>query len=307
MLAFLLTLTALAAGYLAGTSDTVPTPPLDAHGHLTRTGDVTTRYERWGDRGTPVVLVHGMAETADVWQSLGPLLARDHVVFAYDLKGFGYTGRDGNYDLDAQVRQLDALLDAVAPGAHPLLVGHSMGAAVIAEEARRHPRRAAGVVFLDGDGTPYGVGPGFTRSLLPGPLVTAAIHLAARYPALARAVYESNCGPTCPPFDPAVWLTPLRVDGGAESLAAVVRQPLIGLGYAELDQIRTPAALVYGAQDPVMSQDVVAATKVHLRPRVVVAIPGERHLVMLSAPWQLAVVLERTITTLSGAGPGANA
>ena len=144
-----------------------------------------------------------------------------------------------------------------------------------------------------------------TRALLPGPLVTAAIHLAARYPAPARAVYESSCGPACPPFDPAVWLTPLRVAGGAESLAAVVRRPLIGLGYAELDQIRTPAALVYGARDPVMTPDVVAATRTHLRPRVVVAIPGEFHLVMLSAPQRLAAELEHAFTVLSGAGTGA--
>src|SRR5689334_7737463 len=47
--------------------------------------DVRTRYQTWGDKGSPVVLVHGAFEQVDTWSKVAPLLARDHRVYALDL------------------------------------------------------------------------------------------------------------------------------------------------------------------------------------------------------------------------------
>lgn len=106
--------------------------------------DVRTRYQTWGAAGSPVVLVHGAFESVDTWSRLAPSLARNHRVYALDLTGDGYSERRGPYTVDHFTRQLLGFLDAMHlgdPGERPLLVGHSSGAAVVAEAALRAPGR----------------------------------------------------------------------------------------------------------------------------------------------------------------------
>src|SRR5580765_7867720 len=42
-----------------------------------------------GGQGSPVVLLHGYAETSHLWIPLVPLLANDHTVIVPDLRGAG--------------------------------------------------------------------------------------------------------------------------------------------------------------------------------------------------------------------------
>lgn len=107
-------------------------------------------YERWGERGTPVVLVHGFAESTLAWSLTAPELARTHRVYALDLPGFGYSGYTGRYTRDDEVAALAAFLEALDID-RPILVGHSMGAGVVGELARRRPDLVSAVVFADGD------------------------------------------------------------------------------------------------------------------------------------------------------------
>jgi pimeloyl-ACP methyl ester carboxylesterase len=120
-------------------------------------GDVPTRVRTWGTSGSPIVLVHGAAESADTWQAVAERLATDHRVYALDLDGWGYSRRVAPFDLDHQTRQLLGLLDTF--GLHrPVLVGHSSGAAVVAEAALRAPQSIGGVLLLDGDALATGAG-----------------------------------------------------------------------------------------------------------------------------------------------------
>jgi pimeloyl-ACP methyl ester carboxylesterase len=56
------------------------------------------------------------------------------------------------------VRDLIAVLDH-AGAEHAVLVGHSMGAHVVARLAAEHPERVAGIVLLDGGGLPIPASP----------------------------------------------------------------------------------------------------------------------------------------------------
>src|SRR4030095_11379123 len=49
----------------------------------------TTLSVRVGGRGPAVVLLHGYAETGDMWAPLAAELARDHTVVVPDLRGMG--------------------------------------------------------------------------------------------------------------------------------------------------------------------------------------------------------------------------
>jgi pimeloyl-ACP methyl ester carboxylesterase len=69
---------------------------------------------------------------------------------APDLRGRGHSARlAGPYGIAAHVADLLAVLDDVA-AERAVLVGHSMGAYVVARLAAEHPERAVAVVLLDG-------------------------------------------------------------------------------------------------------------------------------------------------------------
>ena len=302
LLAVLAVLTVASAVYNRATAAPSSEPALDAHGHRVRTGDLRTHYESWGTAGSPVVLVHGFAESAYVFDALGPLLAAaHHRVFAIDVRGYGYTERRGPYTLAADTRQLADFLRALhlrrADGASTVLVGHSSGAAIVGDLALTRPADVAGVVFLDGDGTPYGAGPAWVHALVRDPFATALVRLVSRHPRLARPVYDQACGPRCPPFRGAVadaWTRPFRMAGAAGAMRQILGRQLIGLEPSQLTRIRVPAAVVYGSEDPEMPAALARETADRLHAPPPIAVPGARHLVMVSDPRRLATALLRT-------------
>ncbi len=299
LLGIWLAVTLLALGYDLTTGGSLPRPALGPTHHDVRTGDLVTHYEQWGTSGPPIVLVHGFLESSYVWDLTGPLLAGGgYRVYAIDVRGFGYTERRGPYTLDSDTDQLGAFLGALhltpADGAAPLLVGHSSGAAIITNLARRDPSAVRRIVLMDGDGTPYGAGPAWVHALVVDPYATALVRLFSRHPALgASAVYGRACGPGCPPFDADAWTRPFRMDGAESALIDILGQPLIGLTYAQEEQVRAPATIVYGTEDPQMSADDATAAARRLRTADVVPLPGAAHLGMLSHPGLLVDAIDR--------------
>lgn len=113
-------------------------------------------YIHWnlGEDGLPVVLLHGLASNARIWELIGPVLAKGGLVpLAPDGRGHGLTDKpDGDYGFDTFHRDLSAFLDALNLE-RPLLVGHSWGASLALDYAARipfGPRAPAGLVLLDG-------------------------------------------------------------------------------------------------------------------------------------------------------------
>lgn len=287
--------TAASFGYNAATSGPAPRPPglLMARG-----GGFDTRYLAWGTTGTPVVLVPGAFETADTFAALGPALAADHRVFAIDLTGTGYSAPSPPYSTAHLAAQLLAFLAAKGlTGANaPLLVGHSMGAAVVGLAATKAGARAVrGVVFLDGDATPLS-GPRFLGSLLINPYRTSLLRLALSQDWLIRALYNSQCGPLCPPLSAAgvdTWRLPLRQPGFGDLVAYQLRHGIPSMTPAEFAALRAlpvPKRVIYGVNDPQMSPADMAATAARIGAPPPATVPG-RHLTMISSPGQLAALL----------------
>ena len=277
-------------------------------GHFVRTGDVVTHYERWGDAGTPVVLVHGFMESSFAWHLLGPQLARHgYRVFAIDVRGFGYTQRRPPYTLAADTAQLVAFLAALGldagHGARPVLVGHSSGAAIVGNLARLHPTAAAGVVFVDGDGTPYGAGPTWVRGFVRAPYVISAVRMVTRNPWVARPFYRRLCGSTCPAWtrrEAAGWATPFRIAGAEDAVEAVLHQGLIGMTAPQLEAIHVPAAVVRADGDPQMGMRLARLTARRLHTDLVTTIPHAGHLVMLAQPGRLAATIDHDVRRFLG-------
>jgi pimeloyl-ACP methyl ester carboxylesterase len=126
----------------------VPTPLANATDEYFDFGDVRFHYRETGT-GQPVILLHGFSRSIADWSGLGDSLARDHRVIVLDERGHGQSthftdpARYGRGMADDVIRLMDHLH---LQRAH--LVGHSMGAAVAANAAVRHPDRVASVVLL---------------------------------------------------------------------------------------------------------------------------------------------------------------
>lgn len=108
---------------------------------LSLSDGVQTRVVDTGGGGVPVVLVHGLANSLEIWNRVVPRFARRFRVVAFDLPGFGEADRpDAAYDGEFFGDQLVALLDALSiQRAH--LVGSSLGASAIVHCSNRHADR----------------------------------------------------------------------------------------------------------------------------------------------------------------------
>lgn len=97
--------------------------------------------------GDDLVLVHGITESRRSWGALADsFVAEGYRVISIDLRGHGDSGRAGTYDLASMAGDVGAVCVSVGAPA-PLLVGHSLGGAVVSAYAAGGPCR--GVVNVD--------------------------------------------------------------------------------------------------------------------------------------------------------------
>ncbi len=295
LLALALGVTGCSAAYNAVTSPaTHPARELAPSGRFVEAAGVLTHYERFGTTGSPIVLVGGFLEPSDVWDGVARLLARNHRVVAMDLAGFGYSQRTGSYRLGDWQRQLDAFMHALG-FRRALLVGHSLGAGVIAAEALAHPGRTQGIVLVDGDALAGGGGPGFLRDLIVDPYRTSAFRIVRGWDWAMRTIIRRAYSPDPVHIDRAElerWRRPLLVDGTEGALARMLSHGLQGLQLRDLARVRVPATVVFGGRDssvPVSSGRRVAAV-LHAP---ITIIPGAGHLSPITHARAVAAVIAR--------------
>jgi pimeloyl-ACP methyl ester carboxylesterase len=291
--------TAASFGYNLATDGPAPRP---AHLLFAQGGGWDTRYLAWGTRGTPVVLVPGAAETADTFALLGPVLAKDHRVFAIDLSGTGYSAPNPPFSADHLAGQILAFLTAekLTGKNAPVLVGHSAGAADVGIAALQGPAVVKSVVFLDGDATPLGA-PSFfgpiVSTLFINPYKTSVLRLALSQDWLIKDVYNSQCGPMCPRLDEAgvnTWRWPLEQPGFQAAITYTIRHGISSMTPAQFAALRAtdvPKLVVFGVDDPQMSHSDAALTARRTGAPPPVYVPG-RHLTMIASPRQVAAAID---------------
>jgi pimeloyl-ACP methyl ester carboxylesterase len=103
---------------------------------------------------TPVLLVHGLASNARLWDGVAARLARTgHPVAAVDQRGHGQSSKpDSGYDFATLTDDLIGLLERLdwTGSNRPFAAGQSWGANVVLELAARHPDATSGVALVDG-------------------------------------------------------------------------------------------------------------------------------------------------------------
>ena len=109
---------------------------------------VSTRVLSVAGNGTPIVLLHGFADSVETWRGLmSELEAAGRAAIAVDLPGFGAADARRPGDL---MPQLDSFVDAIVAELGPVIfIGNSLGACLSVRAASRGSANVRGVVAVD--------------------------------------------------------------------------------------------------------------------------------------------------------------
>src|SRR6266567_1756253 len=102
-----------------------------------------------GGKGSPVVLVHGYAETSHMWLPTMPLLAQRHTVIVPDLRGAGDSSKpESGYDKKNMAVDIHELTSSLGFN-HMSIVGHDIGLMVAYAYAAQFPQATDRLVLMD--------------------------------------------------------------------------------------------------------------------------------------------------------------
>ena len=239
-------------------------------------GSIKTHFIRKGDKGPPVVLVHGFGASTITWQKTLNALAPQYQVYALDMKGFGLTAKpkDGNYHATAYTDHLLGFLDAMKLQ-KVVMVGHSLGGAIASRLALLHPERVGALVLVDP--APVTL-PKNNEAILrragvdvakPGTAAEKAAKvnpiLASRLlPALLRTTITRQTvetGLKVAYHDPKfvtpemveIYYRPITIEGAAEAMASMMNPPSkADTPLPPITDLKTPALIVWGEHDQVV-------------------------------------------------------
>jgi pimeloyl-ACP methyl ester carboxylesterase len=266
--------------------------------------------------GTPVLLLHGVPETASCWSALAPRLAEGRRVLAPDLPGLGGSTYTGPYDVASLVGELAALVEAEVPGGRVDVVGHDWGGSLALGLAGARPDLVRRLVVAN---APYRSVP--ARALhIPFFALPGAPELLFRV--AGRQVVDAAFA--------IAWRadTPLSADALAEYRAAYTRPSVVQamLGYyraaarprlarlvsrstppVPVPRVRAERALVlWGAKDPVLPVSTGEAVVRDLGADcVMVTVPSAGHFVVEEAPQIVGDVLVDFLADAPVATPAA--
>lgn len=115
----------------------------------TATVDGVSINYKIGGRGPAVVLLHGYAQTSQMWTPLLPLLAPTHTVIAPDLRGAGGSQRTpGGYDKKTMAKDIHGLVRQLGHE-KVQIVGHDIGLMVSYAYAAQFPGEVDKTVLMD--------------------------------------------------------------------------------------------------------------------------------------------------------------
>ena len=137
----------VAVGLLASTH----AEPADAiASRIAKVNGVEIHYlQAGGGTDTPVVLLHGYAETSHMWLPLMPKIGDRRVVVAPDLRGAGTSSKpEGGYDKKTMAQDIHALVKSLG-FTKVKIIGHDIGLMVAYAYAAQYPDETESIVLMD--------------------------------------------------------------------------------------------------------------------------------------------------------------
>lgn len=260
------------------------------------------RILRAGD-GPLIVLVHGYSESLLAWRGIVDRLTDDAEVVALDLPGHGLSSKPGNgYTVDSLAANLLATLDTLR-ARRVVLVGHSMGGAVVAAAALAAPERVRGIVLVD----PASV---TMPWMLPDSLADSSTAATGVRSAIAEML--ANRTRLMPVHDPG-WLseepTNARYNPADDPAHATALRSILeafDFGYlteARAAMLRVPVLLIWGDYDPLIPAENGRRLQTVIPGSRLVVIPRSWHRPHVEHPDTVAAEIRHFMAELSPDSP----
>lgn len=221
-------------------------------------GNLRVRYLTAGEGGPPLVLVHGLGASAEVWKDNIRELAAGYRVYAPDLIGFGHTDKpDIKYSPFDFLAFLKDFIDAL--GLEKVnMIGQSLGGGISLLYAIENPDRVNKLILVDSAGL------GREMTL---PMRLGSISLLSRWFKVSKPVLEALIKRLV--YNPEVITSGLvdlyykllsqpdamrtisRVLSSVANLAGA-KKDVLGLIRDRLDTIKSPTLIVWGKEDRIL-------------------------------------------------------
>lgn len=106
-------------------------------------------FKRLHGRKETVILLHGLGSSAANWREVSPLIDKSKNVICLDLLGFGSSPKPtwAKYSVSEQVGAIRRTLRSYGIYGHITIVGHSLGALIAVEYAKRYPNQVSSLVL----------------------------------------------------------------------------------------------------------------------------------------------------------------
>jgi len=243
--------------------------------------------------GAPVVFVHGLGATSNVWHAQRMALSKYYQVVVYDRSGSGRSQPAGDgYSIDAWADELAGLLDhLVLPKA--VVVGHSLGSMVAQRFAGKYASRTQGLILA---GAEAEFGPAEKKFLTERARTIESHGLIAVVDAWLTGVLSAATREANPAL--AGMVREMFLSNDARSYALHCLALRDGAVRSDHANILCPTLLTVGDQDPVTPLSwhrQIAARIANSRIRT---IPNTAHMTMLESPAVFNTVLLDFLATL---------
>jgi 3-oxoadipate enol-lactonase len=247
-------------------------------------GPMAVRRQGAGD---PVVLLHPLALSGQLWRPLAGALSDEFEVFSLDLRGHGASGWDGRpFSIEDMALDIAEILDVLELPAVGML-GMSMGGSVAVTFAGLFPERVGSLVLAD------------TTAWYGDDAVTAWAERARRAADVPRAEQL--------PFQVDRWFSPsfrerdpeevdrvtkifLRTDSGAHAAASTAMGRLDSRRL--LSAVRAATLVIVGQDDYATPPDMAGELAGGIAGATLLPVPDLRHLSLIERP-ELADVVRR--------------
>jgi len=227
--------------------------------HYIRAGDINTRYWALGNQGSPVILIHGLGASAEIWMHNVEALATQHQIYVPDLVGFGRSGKPTvSYSPYYFTRFINDFMNALNIE-RASLVGQSLGGGIALLYTLQFPDKVDKLVLVDSAGLGREVI--FTMKLMSLPIIGELMtrpsrmeveiffKLAVYNPAVItkdfiETYYEFFSQPGAQRFLLNLVRSIVNIRGGRKDVLAPVM--------TNLHRITAPTLIVWGKQDRVL-------------------------------------------------------
>ncbi|MFO1055422.1 MAG: acetoin dehydrogenase dihydrolipoyllysine-residue acetyltransferase subunit [Dongiaceae bacterium] len=229
-------------------------------------GGRTLRYQRAGDAGSPIVFLHGFGGDYNGWLFNQTALADRHSTYAIDLPGHGGSSKDaGDGSVDTLSDIVAGALEALEVGrAH--IVGHSLGGAIAAAYAAKHPGRVSALTLIASAGLGREINQRFIDGLISASGrkdLTPVLQLLFADPSLVTRDMVNDL------------LKFKRLDGVDAALRAIAGASFAGGTQTlqlrdQLAALKVPTQVIFGAADSIIpaahAEGLPRSIRVHVLP-----------------------------------------